>query len=218
MRRTLITMLAALLLAGTAAAQDWQEGVHYQRIEPAQPTDDPGRVEVVEVFGYACPHCMNFQPFIHGWHESAPEYVNFRRIPVVFRASWEPLARAYYAMDVLGILDEAHTALFDALHKQRMPLRTNQDIANFLAENFDVTRDGYLKAAESFAIETRLRRGMAQAQRFGITATPTVVVNGKYRATASTAGSNGKLIELIGYLVEQEADKLVETELSQTTD
>ena len=210
MLRSAFTVLFALLFCSAAFGQ-FQEGVHYERIQPAQPTDDPSRVEVVEVFGYLCPHCANFQPFIHGWAEELPEHVDFRRIPVVFRPSWEPLARAYYAMGALGILEEAHGDVFQALHRERKQLRSNEDIANFLAERFDISTEDYLKAAKSFAIDTKLRRGMSQVQRFGVSATPTIVINGKYRATATMVGSNARLIELINHLVELEHQATAET-------
>ncbi|MEM9303554.1 MAG: thiol:disulfide interchange protein DsbA/DsbL [Pseudomonadota bacterium] len=201
MRQFLLSVLL-LSLAGTTAAQDFQEGVHYKLIEPAQPTNNEGTVEVVEVFSYACPHCASFQPFIESWVESAPENVDFRRIPVVFRASWEPFARAYYTAEAMDILDDTHEAIFDALHKERRQLRSNDDLADFVAENSESTsREDYLKLSKSFAIETKLRRGMTQVQRFGVDATPSVIINGKYRATATMAGSVNRLLELMNYLV-----------------
>ncbi|MDX1569394.1 MAG: thiol:disulfide interchange protein DsbA/DsbL [Xanthomonadales bacterium] len=211
MLRSALVALAVTLFSPGVFAQAFQEGVHYQRIQPAQPTDDPKQVEVVEVFGYLCPHCANFQPFIDSWVTEAPEHVEYRRIPVVFRPSWEPLARAYYAIEALGIVDEAHEAIFTALHKERMRLVSNEDIAEFIAERYDISESDYLRAANSFAIETKLRRGMSQVQRFGVNATPSIVINGKYRATAAMAGSNAKLIELIEHLVAQEYAAIAET-------
>ena len=215
MLRNVLVVLAVSLFASGALAQEFHEGVHYQRIQPAQPTDDPTRVEVVEVFGYLCPHCANFQPFIESWVTEAPEHVEYRRIPVVFRPSWEPLARAYYAIEALGIVDEAHLAIFNALHRERKRLVSNEDIAAFLSDRYDISESDYLRAAKSFAIETKLRRGMSQIQRFGVNATPTVVINGKYRATAAMAGSNSKLIELIDHLVAQEYATIAETAASE---
>src|SRR4030095_16418989 len=56
-----------LLLAGATAlaADTWVEGKHYFRIEPAEPyAPQEGKVEVTEVFSYACPACFRFHPFV----------------------------------------------------------------------------------------------------------------------------------------------------------
>lgn len=198
-------VLAGSLFSAVVSAQEFQPGVHYQTIEPPQPTNDAQKVEVVEVFNYACPHCATFQTYIHPWSENVPDNVEFRRIPVVFRASWEPFARAYYVSEALGLLDQSHSALFDALHKERLPLRTDDDIAEFFAERFDITKDDYLKAARSFAIQTKLNRGNTQAQRYGVQATPSLVINGKFVSTTSMTSGADRMISLIDHLVESEA-------------
>jgi thiol:disulfide interchange protein DsbA len=204
MRRFLLSLLF-VAAAGAANAQEFQEGVHYQLIDPAQPTSEASTIEVVEVFSYMCPHCASFQPFIESWLETAPENVSFSRIPVVFRASWEPFARLYYTAEAMDALDDIHQALFDALHKERRQFRSNDDLADFVAEQSDeISRDDFVKLSKSFGIETRLRRSMTQVQRFGVDATPTVIINGKYRATATMAGSVNRLLELMTYLVDLE--------------
>lgn len=203
------TLLAAIALGAslTATAQDFQQGVHYQLIQPPQPTNDASKVEVVEVFGYTCPHCANFQPFIEPWTESAGDQVDFRRMPVIFQRGWEPFARAYYTAEALGILEESHVALFNAIHKDRKRLRTDEELAEFFTQ-FDVSAEDYLKTARSFAVETKLRRAVTLTQRYGVTGTPSIVINGKYLAMARMAGGNNELIQLIEYLVEKESAQL----------
>lgn len=194
---------AALCFASAGAQQLYTAGKDYQLIEPAQPTDKAGEVEVVEVFGYLCPHCANFQPYLEPWVSELPEGVEFRRVPVVFQRSWEPLARAYYTAEALGILDQAHPAVFDALHTQRKALRSNDDLAEFFGQ-FGVPEEDYMSTAKSFTVETRLRRGVNLARRWGVTGTPSVVINGKYLANGSMAGSYERLIEIVDHLVAME--------------
>ena len=82
--RPLMLLAASLLLTATIQAQPvrYQAGVHYKMVQPAQPTNDADKVEVVEVFGYLCPHCQNFQPYIGSWSDRQPDYVEFLRMPV----------------------------------------------------------------------------------------------------------------------------------------
>ncbi len=199
-------LLAAALLSFGATAQNnttYVAGKDYKVIEPAQPTDDASQVEVVEVFGYLCPHCATFQPFIEPWAENRAERVNFYRVPVVFQRSWEPLARAYYTAEALDILDQSHGALFKALHSERRALRNTDDLAEFFTA-FGVTREQFDSAAKSFSVQTKLTRGTNQARRWGVTGTPSVIINGKYLANGSMAGSYERLIQIIDHLVAQE--------------
>ncbi len=207
-----ITLAALLLGTGIFAPAMGQGGNYvpgkdYKLIEPAQPTDDATQVEVVEVFGYLCPHCATFQPYIEPWSKNRPDRVTYQRVPVVFQRSWEPLARAYYTAEALGILEESHNALFRALHTERRPLRNTDDLANFFT-SFGVTREEFDNTAKSFTVQTKLSRGVNQARRWGVTGTPSVVINGKYLANGSMAGSYERLIQIVDHLVAQELASL----------
>lgn len=203
-RITPLIALAGLVLAGAVQAQSFQEGVHYHRIEGPESPRNEGRVEVVEVFGYLCPGCRNFHPHISQWEEDLPEYVDFRRVPVVFQRAWEPFARAYHTAQVLGILDQSHSALFHAVHDERRAIRTMQDLAEFHA-GFGVEADTFLSTSRSFAVDSRMRQGSADATRWQVTSTPTVVVNGKWRVTVRRGGGYGEMIDVIDYLIAREA-------------
>ena len=134
--RPLMLLAASLLFLATAQAQPvrFEAGVHYKMVQPVQPTNDANKIEVVEVFGYLCPHCHNFQPFIEPWSKRQAETVDYQRMPVVFQRAWEPFARCYYASEALGILDQAHPAIFTAIHTERQRLRTNGDLAAFVTQ------------------------------------------------------------------------------------
>ena len=101
-------MLFALLLPFSVQADEYKEGVHYAKISQPVRTADQSRVEVVELFGYPCPHCNSFEPFIKKWDQDKAEDVNFVRIPVVFGRSWEPMARAFYASELNKTLDKTN--------------------------------------------------------------------------------------------------------------
>ena len=207
--KLLMLLASGLLLAATATAQPvrFEAGVHYKMVQPAQPTNDANKVEVVEVFGYLCPHCSNFQPFIEAWSKRQPESVEYLRMPVVFQRAWEPFARFYYATEALGILDQAHPAIFNALHTEHQRIRTEGDLADFVSQ-FGVSSADYEKAARSFAVDTKMRRGVSMGQRYGVTGTPSVIVNGKYLVTAKMAGGLTEFIQVIEFLVGLESDAL----------
>ncbi|HRQ64012.1 MAG TPA: thiol:disulfide interchange protein DsbA/DsbL [Xanthomonadaceae bacterium] len=200
-------ILAGLLLAGACSAQSgsrFVEGQHYFAITPAQPTASGNRVEVVELFSYLCVHCATLAPRLGAWKENMPEQAHFSHMPAIFNNDLATLARAFYAAEVLGILDQSHQALFRAIHVERKPLRSLEDLARFHSQ-FGVTEEQFLDAAKSFAVETKINRARQMGMRYQIDGTPTLVIAGKYRATITSAGGYDELFELIEELVAREA-------------
>jgi len=213
--------LAGLLLMTAACAEEeaaaiYQPGVHYQLIHQGAAQAVPrDAVEVMEVFSYGCSHCNTFQPHIRNWHNNIPEHVKFKRIPVAWR-NWEPLARAYYTAEAMGIVEAAHQPMFDALHKQRTRMGSINDIARFYSD-YGVTQEQFLSTAQSFAVDMKMRQATKQVQTFGVTGTPSLVVNGKYRISASATVNQAQMIEVVNYLIAKEAELLVVSEPADET-
>ncbi len=205
-QRALI-VLAGLLLASACSAQNdsrFVEGQHYFAITPSQPTSSGNRVEVIELFSYGCVHCANLEPRLRRWKENMPEQAHFSHMPAIFNDQLALLARGFYAAEVLGILDEAHPALFRAIHVERTQLGDIDALARFYSQ-FGVTEAQFMDAARSFAVETKVNRARQMGMRYQIDGTPTLVVAGKYRATITSAGGHDELFELIDELVAREA-------------
>ncbi len=196
---------SALFAADAPAPAAWEEGKNYFPVDPPQPTATGDKVEVLEVFSYACPHCAHFQPYAEQLKTSLPAGAVFTYMPAVFNPSWEPYARAYYTAESLGVLDKTHQPLFDALHRDHLPLRTIDDLAGFYAQN-GVDKAKFLATSASFEVESKLARSQTIVKADGIDGTPSIVVNGKYRITGASAGGYPQLIELVDWLVQKEID------------
>jgi len=201
--RTIAVALCAMLFLSQANAQSYQEGRHYVALDvPIRTASDTG-VEVAEVFWYGCPHCYTFKPLIESWVENAPDYVNYVNIPAALGASWEPHAKAFYALEAMGELDKVHDALFDALAGERRPLNSGEALADFVA-NYGVDGELFLKNYNSFGVNARMQQAQSKIRGARVTGTPTMLVAGKYRVTASMAGSHEAVLDVVDYLVEQE--------------
>jgi thiol:disulfide interchange protein DsbA len=198
------TLLLMPLLAFAAGPVKYQEGQAYQRILPAQPTANPQKVEVVEVFWYGCPHCHRFQPYVERWLLGEPENVEFVRLPAILSEKWAIHARAYYAAEALGVLERIHPKLFDAIHVDKERLDTEKSLADFFARQ-GVDRAAFLEAFNSFAVNSKVSRARELTRRYGIEGTPAVVINGKYRTSPASAGSFETLIDIMDHLVDREA-------------
>ena len=193
--------------SATAAAKQWQAGQDYFAVEPAQPTSTGDKIEVVEVFSYACPHCAHFQPYAEELKSKLPANAQFVLLPAVFNAQWEPFARGFYTAKSLGLLDKTHQALFDAIHRDHQPLRTIDDLANLFYSNYGANPGTFMSTATSFVIEGEMNHGNELVRAYHVDATPTLIVNGKYRVTANADRGIGfpEMVQIALQLVKQEA-------------
>jgi thiol:disulfide interchange protein DsbA len=191
----------------------WQAGVNYEPVVPAQPTSvASGKVEVMEVFWLACPHCYDLEPRVRSWLKTKPAYVEFVRVPVIWQDVHRAHARLFYTLEALGRDDLAEKA-FDTIHqdleKGTPPLigqseeETYRLQQQFAAQN-GVSAADFARAYNDFSVSSSLQRAEEITQRYHVQGVPFFVVNGKYSTDVSQAGSEAKLIELLGDLAASE--------------
>lgn len=187
------------------ATRTWEAGKDYVLINPPVPTSTGDKIEVLEVFSYACQHCAHFQPYADQLKAKLPQNAQFVYLPAVFSAAWEPYARGFYTAQSFNILDKSHQTLFDAIHRDHKPIRSIQELAQFYAD-FGVKPENFLSTASSFVIEGKLAHGNDLTRSYGIEGTPTLIVNGKYRISANDHGVQfPEMIAIAEYLVAQES-------------
>ena len=197
-----IVWVAAVSHAAAQSAGFDIEG-KYEVLQPPQLTETGDRIEVVDVFWYGCPHCYTFLPLMEAYDAIKPDHVEIRRLPAVFRESWVDHARAYYTSLLLGVSAKTHRALFEEIHEHRNPTGHKEALVAFF-ERQGVDRTEFEKTYDSFAVESMVRKSILMQQRYGITGTPSVIVNGKYRVTGRLAGSYNNVIAVVMALVGRE--------------
>jgi protein dithiol oxidoreductase (disulfide-forming) len=218
-----VLVLGAAALPAQAAMDHWVEGTHYVVLVPAQPTTVPaGKVEVMEVFSYACPFCNKFQPIIRELEHSLPPDAQMVFLPAAFNAAedWPMFQRAYFAAQALGIAARTHQALYDAVwktgelatidpetHRLRRPAPTLEDAAHCYARLTGVSPQKFLAAARSFGVAMKMREADQQVMAMQIPGTPCIVVDGKYRIVMDSLSSPEEVIPLVKYLVEKASER-----------
>lgn len=205
--RLVLVCLALLVvppLHGQALIERYQPGTHYFVIDPPQPTTSGDKVEVMEVFSYGCIHCANFETQVSRWKARMPAEAAFVYLPHPGGAAWEMVARAYYAAQALGVLERTHSAFFDAIHLERRPFASLEDVAKWYAEKSGVTQADFLAAARSTSTTLQINRAKQLIPRLGVEGTPVVIVAGKYRITAQSAGGYDRLFDIVDFLVAKE--------------
>ena len=226
MIRRLLALLALATLLPTAHAQapapaQWVEGRNYFTINPQLRTSVPaGKVEVVEVFSYGCPHCSNFRPVIKQMKAALPANAQLVFIPASFNPgeSWPLFQRAYATAEILGVADKVHEATFDAVWKTgelavvdqstgriKSPAPTINDVARLYNKVAGVPMDKFIEVSNSFAVGVKMKADDTFIMHALVDSTPTMVVNGKYRITLESAGGADQMLQVVKYLVQKES-------------
>ena len=186
----LVAAAAVLSLAGTATAQ--VAGKDYQLLKPAQPTSSPGKVEVIEFFSYACPHCQSLQPSLAAWLKRKPADVEFKRIPAVFSDSWLPFARLYYTLEAMNLVDKLHHDVFTAVHSQKIRLQEPNVLFDWVASK-GVDRQKFTDTYNSFTVQSQTKRSVDTTARYSIPFTPALVIDGRYLTGPSMTATGNSI-------------------------
>ena len=208
----MLTLLRALTAAvvfmssvGVVAQEQYEEGVHYELIEPAIHTGVSDRVVVTEFFSYGCGHCYNFEPLLESFDARLPDGVMLQRTPVIWNNNpgMKLLAKTYYAVEVLDVFEPVHGAVFNAIHRQRKRLSSPEAVKAVFVEN-GVSDSDFDRAFGSFGIDSMVRQAAARTEGARINGTPSLMVNGKYRIDTRQAGSQANMLKIAAFLADKE--------------
>jgi len=201
-RKALLVLSILFVFTGVVSAQTYEEGKHYKRIDQAR-TIEGDNVEVLEFFWYGCPHCYSFEPYISKWKKDKPSNVEFIRVPATFQPLWTLHARAYYALQMLGVGEEIHPKFFSEIHNKKNYMKTFDALTIFVQE-YGVERAEFIDAMNSFTVESNVRKAQKLVSGYKLSGVPAIAVNGKYLVSASMAGSYENMVRIMNYLIEKE--------------
>ncbi|MBI5891910.1 MAG: thiol:disulfide interchange protein DsbA/DsbL [Nitrosomonadales bacterium] len=190
--KQLFAMLALLCAASVHA--EVTAGVDYKFLPAPQPTSSGKKIEVLEFFFYECSHCDHLHGPLSEWEKHKPKDVELQLVPVMFRETQEPLARAYYALEAMGKTGKLHAALFDAIHRNNIDLRDEAKITEFVAKQ-GVDRAKFSAAYNSFSIGSKLNRSNQLVNNYRVMGTPTIAVDGKYIITGLQPDETIRVLE-----------------------
>jgi thiol:disulfide interchange protein DsbA len=223
MRKQFLGLILLFVVTAPAAyaAAPWIEGQHYFVIAPAAPDSRAAQHrQVAEVFSYGCPFCARFNPTAKQLKANLPADVEFVFIPASFLPAedWPMFQRAYCTAQILGIADQTHDALFDAVWKsaelaisdpatQRLkrPLPSMEDAARVYNRLTGVSVEKFLMTAHSSAIDAKVRAADDFVRTFRVDSTPSIVVDRRYRLNMQSVPSEKELIDIVKWLIAKDA-------------
>jgi thiol:disulfide interchange protein DsbA len=172
-----IIIALSLLVSGAAFAAA-EVGKDYSLLNPPQPTESK-KIEVLEFFFYGCSHCFHLHPQLSEWEKTMPKDVQLTFVPTIFRDSWEPMARTYYALESMGQQQQLHDALYRAWNEDKIDLSDEAKISEFVGKH-GVDSAKFSAAYNSFSMQSKVTRAKQMIRTYSISGTPTLVVDGKY--------------------------------------
>ncbi|MDN3638149.1 thiol:disulfide interchange protein DsbA/DsbL [Simiduia curdlanivorans] len=195
-------MVSLVACADGNAPEKYQAGVHYTVLDAPVRTADASKIEVTEVFWYGCGHCYHFEPLVQPWKKALADDVNFVQSPAMWNGAMELHARAFYVAKALGVSEQMHGPLFEAMNVAGKRLANEAEIQEIFVAN-GVDADKFTKAFSSFGVTGQVRQADARARSYRITGTPELVVEGKYRISAKEAGGQPQMLEVASFLIEK---------------
>ena len=177
---SIFLLISQLVYAQPDQVEKFREGTHYFKLNQATAPATDDSIEVTVVFSYLCSHCNTLDPYVESWAKRKPANVKLNRIHVDFGGASSLFARGYIAAEMTGVADASHGAMMDAIWKHQRRFRNAEQLADFYT-SFGVEKERYLASFNSFALDSQLRKNLRDVKLFGITGTPMIVVNRKYR-------------------------------------
>ncbi|MCP5236708.1 MAG: thiol:disulfide interchange protein DsbA/DsbL [Zoogloeaceae bacterium] len=200
-RRQALKNVAVLATLAVTGGRAFAQERSYNTLDPAQPTEDASRIEIIEFFHYACPHCRDFDPLLEAWLVNLPQDVSFKRVPAIWgNPKLKQLARLYYTAEATGDLHTLHGGVFAAFQSSKIPLDTEPGVRDWVASK-GINADKFMAAYKSFGIQSKLSRAEQVARNYRIQGVPTMAVDGKYTTSASLTGSHENTLVVIDELI-----------------
>jgi thiol:disulfide interchange protein DsbA len=201
----LMLLGTGVVYAQTGSQERYQDGVHYITLDIAAPARNSGPITVTEIFSYGCHACNDFEPFVQSWKAKQAEDVKLNRIAVGFgRRAWELLARGYIIAEILGVEEQSHVPMMNAIWKEGKQMRTMEELADFYSQ-FGAEKSKFLALDGSFMMNMRYKQNADKLGLYAVRGTPTMVVAGRYKIQTGQAVPNYQvMLSVVDHLVEKE--------------
>lgn len=201
-RRHLISLAVLAGSAARAQPNALVEGQNYTRLAKPQARLMAGKIDVIEFFSYACPHCHAFEPELQAWLQRVPPDVVVRRVPVPFLANAANFQRTFFALEAMGLVDTMQSQVFAAVHVHGLRLGSPQEIADWVGRH-GVDAAKFLSHFQSFSVAAAVARASKMIDDYAVDGVPLLVVAGRYQTSPALAGSPRQALAAVDALIQR---------------
>lgn len=201
--RTILTFVFCLLFVSSSyAANDFDatEGIEYEVLAQPLKLENSEKIQVVEFFSYACPHCYNLEPSVQKWLKNKADNVEFIQVPAIFNAQWEAFAKIYFTAEILGVTEKVHPIIFESIHGPGKKIKKLDDLKAIFTAN-GISGDDFDNTLNGFAVDNKIRTAKAMTQNYAVKSVPLVVVQGKYKTSTPMAQGHDNVFKVVDFLI-----------------
>ena len=209
-----VMLLGFMTFSAFASPSAPVKNVDYQVLSTPQPVDTGNKVEVIEFFGYFCPHCYAFDTSLTNWARKHKKDVVFKRVVVKFSESMALHQKLFYTLSAMDVLtNELHHKIFDAIQVQHVSLRTDEQIFDFIEQN-GIDRKKFMDMYQSFYVQVLCNKAVEMQSSYEIEGVPMIAINGKY-LTSPAIVSSGNNMDLSEAEMHQQTRKVMDALVRQ---
>ena len=177
--------------------------MHFELLKNPSAVRDTSKIEVVEVFWFGCNHCYALESYLTQWKRDLSSDVDFWKSHATWNEILKIHARMFYTARALGIDKQLVPAAFNTIQTEGRRLTGNSELEYYF-KGFGVEREKYKSVSSSFGVSNALNQADKRMQQWNITGVPTLIVNGKYKVSASRNVGTDGLLDVVDFLVEKE--------------
>ena len=181
----------------------FKEGVHYELLDNPSSVRDTNKIEVVEVFWFGCNHCYALESYLNQWKSKNAEDVDFWKSHATWNEFLKTHARMFYTARALGIDQQVVSAAFNTIQNEGRNLTGTTELEYYF-NGFGVDKEKYKSVSSSFGVNNAVKQADKRMKDWEITGVPTLIVNGKYKVSASRSIGTNQLLEVVDFLIEKE--------------
>jgi thiol:disulfide interchange protein DsbA len=183
--------LSAVALTAAASPADPKNGTEYKTLSTPQAVDTGKKVEIIEFFDYACPHCAGFDGTLNAWVKKQGDNIVFKRVHIGRQGTDLPQAKMFYTLQAMGLLTpDLNTKAFNEIHVNHNPLRRDEQVFDFVAKQ-GVDKQKFIDTYRGFGVAGHVRKALAMMDAYNVEFWPLLIVDGKYQTAPSMAGAQG---------------------------
>ena len=180
-----------------------QQGIDYLILDKPVAVDAAaGKVEVIEFFGYWCPHCNAFEPELEAWLKRMPANISFKRVPVAFNDAAIPLQKMYYTLEALGRVNDMQRKVFTAIHAEKINLNTQEGIVAWAVKQ-GIDQKKFVDAYTSFAVNTKVTKAKQLVNAYKIDGVPSMGVAGRFYTDGTLAKGMTRALQVVEHLASE---------------
>lgn len=208
MQRIIVILLCLFFTLPTFAEKlkDISEGIEYEVLDTPQAVTVKDKVEVIEFFSYACPHCYNLEPYVEKWRKNKAADVEFIHVPAVFNKGWESLAKIFYTAEALGVADKLHPIIFEAIHGPAKKINSFAQLKDVFIAN-GIKEEDFENTLNSFAVANKTRKAIQMTKDYQVQSVPVVIVQGKYRTNSTLAHGHANVFTVVDHISDKVRNK-----------